>query len=446
MDDVRIAQHSSDELELASPGIRVYTNELSALLDRHRNELVVRELTQWGDATPNNILGRVLSPYYDLIGTLSSLAIFHEQEPGFRTIGLGQCGVVLERPGRNYVLKIPKDSHQDALWADFVAHREVERALRAQAQEPVCRVPRVFGYVHKTNEAWWNENHPLLSEIHQSISVPAMVLITEHIPPLPEVARQVLIHRWCPETSRLEVSANPANQDCLARVFLGYRRPENAPLARNFTLRNFNLCLDQMLEIGLLVESFATAMAEALAIIHWEAKVDAYGIEFVLGSEAQMTDDDTPPSRALEIPLIDLPPHTDIESPLDTDPEALMCVNFQARFSRLWILDFNRCTTFSEQDMIERPDSVLTHLVDAFFDNDPYYPLPLMELDIDQEMWKAFCTAYLRKAKEILTGQDPQLVSLPERFIDLCVARERANLSKGLGHGHRGCSDIPGKT
>lgn len=200
-----------------------------------------------------------------------------------------------------------------------------------------------------------------------------------------------------------------------------------------------------MLEIGLPVESFATAMAEALAIIHWEAKVDAYGIEFVLGSEAQMTDYDTPPSRALEIPLIDLPPHTDIESPLDTDPEALMCVNFQARFSRLWILDFNRCTTFSEHDMIERPDSVLTHLVDAFFDNDPYYPLPLMELDIDQEMWKAFCTAYLRKAKEILTGQDPQLVSLPERFIDLCVARERANLSKGLGHGHRG-SDISGKT
>src|SRR5690606_18752349 len=118
--------------------------------------------------------------------------------------------------------------------------------------------------------------------------LPTMALITERILPLPRPIRHALIDLFCPENSKASVKENATNRDCLARVYLGKRRPEGPPPA-NFSLRNYNLHLDQMLDLNLPVYDYATAIAEALAIIHWAANVDGYDIEFVLGSEAEMT-------------------------------------------------------------------------------------------------------------------------------------------------------------
>ncbi|KAJ6110162.1 zinc finger protein-domain-containing protein [Penicillium sp. IBT 16267x] len=73
----------------------------------------------------------------------------------------------------------------------------------------------------------------------------------------------------------------------------------------------------------------------------------------------------------------------------------------------------------------------------SFFENDPYYPLPLMESGLDQELWAVFTTQYLRKAAKVLNGKDRRLATLPLKFVDGCVARERDSIKNGLGHGHR---------
>lgn len=113
-----------------------------------------------------------------------------------------------------------------------------------------------------------------------------MTLISERILPLPRIAREALISKYCAPETRSFAAADPTNRDCLARLYLGRRRIRTTP-APNFTLRNFNLHLDQMLDLSYPVNSLARAIGEALATIHWSANVDAYNIKFVLGSDGE---------------------------------------------------------------------------------------------------------------------------------------------------------------
>lgn len=147
----------------------------------------------------------------------------------------------------------------------------------------------------------------------------------------------------------------------------------------NFTLRNYNLCLDQMLELNLPVTTFAETMGEALAIIHWGANVDAYDIEFVLGRERAEFESDN--SIALHLDTEDVHfmlPHTGIDS--------LRRAFVNRRITRMWVLDFNLCNIWEEESAWEKPDTLISRLVQASSENDPYYPLPLMDLEIDRKL------------------------------------------------------------
>jgi hypothetical protein len=66
-----------------------------------------------------------------------------------------------------------------------------------------------------------------------------------------------------------------------------------------FTLRNFNIHVDQLEEIGVEAEEIALQMADALAIMHWKARIDADDIEFVLGSAATLPKAQIPKSEDL---------------------------------------------------------------------------------------------------------------------------------------------------
>ncbi|KAK3363872.1 hypothetical protein B0T25DRAFT_442512, partial [Lasiosphaeria hispida] len=107
--------------------------------------------------------------------------------------------------------------------------------------------------------------------------------------------------------------------------------------------------------------------------------------------------------------------------------------NFQRRATRLWVLDFNLCNWFPMDDAF-----ILKHEEELviFFENDPYYPLPLMQINVDKQLWSIFRREYERKAGEIL-GASETLRHLPVKFLDACVEREWRKLEKGLGHGHR---------
>ncbi|CAG7995997.1 unnamed protein product [Penicillium salamii] len=438
MDRLHRKQESSEDspISLVPAGLLADinpTNQLSVLLDQQHNELVTRQLNISEDETPDNILSKVLTTN-SFSTTASSFAITQQEQErtavNYRTIGFGQCGVVFERPGRNYVIKVARPFYEDSLWADFTAHFQVRKAFQAQSTEPVCRVPKLFSYVTKENEQWWKDNLPFLSPTPHSLALPAMAIVTERILPLPKVARQALINAYCPATSRPAVSANHTNRDCLARVYLGRRRPTNLPPTPNFTLRNYNLCLDQMIDLGLPVQSFAAGIGEALAIVHWAAHVDAYDIEFVLGSEGDInyTREVSACLNLSGAEQLKMTPHTDVDS--------LMKVNFRHRNTRLFVLDFNLCGVWDEKCQLTSPDALISHLVTSFFENDPYYPLPLPESDTDKKLWDVFSMTYITKAEELLCASS-QHSHLPRKFIQQCIEREKKSLACGLGRGHR---------
>ena len=187
--------------------------------------------------------------------------------------------------------------------------------------------------------------------------------------------------------------------------------------------------LDQMISIGAPVIKYAEAIAEALAVIHWQSNVDAFDIEFVLGSEP-LTPNEKPPFTMPQGPEHS----TDLEV-CETIDE--VDIDFHQRTIRLWVLDFNLCNCWEEKAGWENPEMLIDHLVFAFFENDPYYPLPLAEQDVDRELWSTFRNAYLGKASEILTPKDKRLHELPIKFMDACVERERQKLAEGRGHGSR---------
>ncbi|KAJ5590532.1 zinc finger protein-domain-containing protein [Penicillium hetheringtonii] len=432
----RIAQHSSEDSPISLTSSMCadinIANKLSALLDRHHNETVINDLDLHERSSPDTILARVLTPK-SYSSTASSFALFQQRQQSipsvdYRVIGFGQCGLVFERPGQGHVLKIARRPYEDALWNDFRAHCRVQHAFKSGPIE--CRVPMVFSYVPKDNTGWWDKNIALFPSVHESVNLPGMTLISEKILPLPKIARQALIEKYCSEDSRASVAEDPKNRDCLARLYLGRRRANPTPPV-NFALRNFNLHLDQMLELGYPVEKLAVDIAEALATIHWVANVDSYDIEFVLGSEGEKTySHDLLKSLNIEPDDINgINPHTDFES--------LLKMNFMRRTTRLWVLDFNLCNVWNEETAIHHPETLVSHLVEAFYENDPYFPLPLMDNPVDQSLWTLFSESYLTKATAVLRDKDERLASLPQQFIDRCIQRERINLEKGLGHGHR---------
>jgi hypothetical protein len=101
------------------------------------------------------------------------------------------------------------------------------------------------------NRAWWTSNKGLFPNTNGSFPIPSSTFLTERILPLQKETRDTLIDVYCPSNLKESVRANPTNRDCLARLYLGRRGPENIPLASNFTLRNFDIYVDQMSELRL---------------------------------------------------------------------------------------------------------------------------------------------------------------------------------------------------
>lgn len=136
--------------------------------------------------------------------------------------------------------------------------------------------------------------------------------------------QESLIAHYCALHERIFALNNPRNRDCLIRVYLGVRRI-NYQYRPNFSLRNFEADLSILDELQLEKAHHTQAMAICLAEMHWNVKIDAADVEFVLGSAPEQL---TLKSAQLDI----LPPRTDSESSL----------NFRKRTVHLWLLDFNQ--------------------------------------------------------------------------------------------------------
>ena len=267
---------------------------------------------------------------------------------------------------------------------------------------------------------WWSENMPMFPEGTEA----TRVLCAERIPPLPQDVREQLLAEYCPAHLQLKAHIDPMNSDCLVRLYLGRRRRTQTDTTGRpqtfFTLRNFPLHLDQMLDLQLQIDAFASDMANALAIMHWAARIDADDVEFVLGSKPTFF-----------ASFRDLDPAA-IEA-MSSDTSVLHLSNAAPSLHRrqlhMWLLDFNRCSRISmDEDGVEQAAK-------AFYRNDPYHPRPLADASCDQQLWKTFRDQYLRASDGVL-GSEPDgehLRLLPGLFIKKVIAEQQARQSQRAG-------------
>lgn len=301
-------------------------------------------------------------------------------------------------------------------------HRTVEEAFAmtkciAYAYEYLVRVPRLYNYLSRNDRPCWTTTAQLFREHDRT---PEDLLIAEHIPPINLVARHALIDLYYPAELKAGAKIQDSNDDCLVRLYLGKRRDHTVRRIprRFFGLRNFPLCLDQMQELELDTMGFASAMAHALAAMHWKAKIDAADVEFVLGG---------PPSLAHEA----LPTSQHISEQLQSPTESVygQTVTSEYVVTHVWLLDFNQCQPMAMDG------AGVDQAVKCFLDNDPYYPRPSVGTpgDRDEKLWARFEEVYLTVSYQLIdVGNEklPQLFMRRIREVMLLRTKRKAEAAQ----------------
>lgn len=278
----------------------------------------------------------------------------HDSNREYCKIGAGSCGTVwTESEGSRFAYK-REDGTRPAghLSNDYEMHGRVLQAIEAFSNPNKILVPARDSFVGR-NDAWWSTN---LARFAPDLE-PCNLLISECIQPVGERIRRNLIDSYCPGSIQELIRTNERDRDCLVRLYYGRRRFRACGERRfgGFSLRNFPLHIDQMVDIGINMDAHLKTMAEALAIMHWSAGIDADDVEFVLGA---------PRSK-------------------ESEP----C---------LWVLDFDCCKPITMDE-----DGVNAAL-EAFFRNDPYFPRPKEPESRDKYLWEASRDRYLAVSQEIL--------------------------------------------
>ncbi|KAH8750479.1 hypothetical protein BGZ57DRAFT_775359 [Hyaloscypha finlandica] len=318
------------------------------------------------------------------------------EDPDFRVIGEGSCGIVFAQEGRSIVFKVAK--HDPAqLHNDHRMHLRVSAAFDAHPV-PGITIPQVRQFVEETETEFFPTKSKLVLRARSArCTIPTTVIVSDHILPLPERIRETLIEKYCDERVKDEARSNPHNKDCLARVYLGkpdtttsneHRDPANSR-PRFFTLRNFPMYYARLLDMRFDCDKIAQCMGRALAVLHWEAGVDGRDVEFVLGSSS-------------------------VKDPEYHFATAENQEDFYHRSIQLWMLDFNLVQEIS------RDSAGVDQAVHAWRTNDPYFPRPKKT---SSPQWPSsphflvFMRSYLRASSEILRNERAHVRFLPFIFI-----------------------------
>ncbi|KAL8724204.1 MAG: hypothetical protein Q9166_008082 [cf. Caloplaca sp. 2 TL-2023] len=307
---------------------------------------------------------------------------------GYRRIGAGNCGSVWAAPlGTSDICAIKREDGgpSRSVHNDYVMHREIFRTL-ITSHSRVC-VPRCHIYVCDDDGAWWMERLPKFPKGYERCNA----LVTDRIPPFEKPVRDILINKYCPEGLKTSIRSSEANQDCLIRLYLGrMRRRERGSKFQGFNLRNYPLHLDQVEELALDFNLYASILAETLADLYWRAHVDANDVEFVLAPpwKGDIVQYEGIVARPALIDSILLGEHA------------------------IWILDFDLCREMPMDEL------GVNQAAKAFYLNDPYFPRPGRKTSIEQTLWTVFKNHFLQASEAILGRESPE-ADLPGLWVAL---------------------------
>ncbi|KAL7815259.1 zinc finger domain-containing protein [Trichoderma gracile] len=313
----------------------------------------------------------------------------------FKKIGAGACGAIFAQNGKSFVAKLSK-TNDDSLWNDYKMHTRISSAFRKWEFTEI-KIPEVYFFVPHDDPRYLEQNPELAEVASQVCNLPANVLVSERIPPLAKPTRKLLIERYCAPRIKQAALSDTANRDCLVRPYLGSMQGKIGGLF--FSLRNFKMHLNQMVDLQLDVKPIASSMGTAMAIMHWEARTDARDVEFVFGSCSKEM------SAALSLEELEK-----IQRPTYTGPPSYITEDFFHRPTDLWLLDFNQVRT------ITMDEAGVSQAVEAARINDPYLPKPLGDSSTEKIIWNAFAENYIWAA-DLILADSQELLWLPRLFI-----------------------------
>lgn len=360
-------------------------------------------------ASPQNPqVDKLLHRHLSLNNPISPSPQPEPHQPPFRKIGAGACGVIFSRDGKSQVaIKLAKSPDPTELWNDYQKHITIFRAFRRHLVSEV-QVPEVYFFAPRTEQSFWTKNPDLLDAAKNEVNLPAAALVTERILPLPLTTRALLVEKYCAPRLKDQAHVDVANRDCLVRVYLGSTKGKTGQMF--FSLRNFKLHLNHMVDLELDTEALAGGMGRALAVLHWGAKTDARDVEFVLGSSKRTR-------SAAE-------PDGDDGEPRYTGPESRVIDDFFCPVTGLFVLDFNQVRTMTMDD------GGVAMAMEAWRLNDPYFPKPLRKTKAEESVWRAFLVSYLAASDEVMSveGCEGEARALPGKFIAGITEVERAKM------------------
>lgn len=307
----------------------------------------------------------------------------------YRCIGKGFCGSVWTLEGSQddayTAIKREDGGPGRSVTNDYDMHlRVVQSALQHPPSMPLS-IPQCRELIQPT-DAWWQAR---LQHFPAGYSA-CRALITERIPKVPRLVSDKIVDLFCAGNAPLSafVKSNADDDACLIRPYLGRRRRHGQAAAstsrfQRFSLRNVPLHIDQMETLGLDASSYAETMADALALMHWGARIDANDVEFVLAPPRQV---EPPPSSTF---------HSD----------------YLGAHS-MWILDFDCCRPLSMDD------AGIEQACAAFFRNDPFYPRPGSGEAADEELWEVFKQRFLVASRGILGEANKDSLTLVEKLVE----------------------------
>lgn len=155
--------------------------------------------------------------------------------------------------------------------------------------------------------------------------------------------------------------------------------------------------IERFADLKLPGDQYAEALGSAMAVIHWQAKLDGNDIEFVIGSSPEDPVRRQLTSTDLESMAVGTSTYVQVHG--HTTP------NFGRRVMAFWVMDFDQCKTITVDE------SGVMKAVGALQRNF-YCPRHGSGREYQESLWKVFSARYLEVSKKILPKESHHLADL----------------------------------